>query len=114
MVDVEIPDKSYFRIGEVSRILGVEPYVVRYWESEFKTIKPVRTKSDQRLYRKKDVEELVAIRNLLYSEQFTIAGAKKRLSKLKREESGVCEESYRNWLVHIKKELLKIRKMMNT
>lgn len=111
-MDVEIPDKSYFRIGEVSRILGVETYVVRYWESEFKTIKPVRTKSDQRLYRKKDVEELVTIRNLLYSEQFTIAGAKKKLSRVKREDNSVSEDSYRNLLVRIKKELLKIKEMV--
>jgi DNA-binding transcriptional MerR regulator len=110
---VEIPDKSYFRIGEVSRILGVEPYVVRYWESEFKTIKPVRTTSDQRLYRKKDVEELVTIRNLLYTEQFTIAGAKKKLSRLKREDRSVSEDSYRDRLVRIKKELLKIREMVS-
>ncbi len=110
---VEIPDKSYFRIGEVSRMLGVEPYVVRYWESEFKTIKPVRTMSDQRLYRKKDVQELVTIRNLLYTEQFTIAGAKKKLSRLKREDRGVSEDSYRDRLVRIKKELLKIREMVS-
>lgn len=110
---VEIPDKSYFRIGEVSRILGVEPYVVRYWESEFKTIKPVRTKADQRLYRKKDVEELVTIRNLLYTEQFTIAGAKKKLSRLKRKDRSVSEDSYRDRLVHIKKELLKIKEMVS-
>jgi len=113
IMDVEIPDKSYFRIGEVSRILGVEPYVVRYWESEFKTIKPVRTTSDQRLYRKKDVEKLVTIRNLLYSEQFTIAGAKKKLSRRKREDSSVSEDSYRDRLVRIKKELLKIREMVS-
>ena len=110
-MDVEIPDKSYFRIGEVSRILGVEPYVVRYWESEFKTIKPVRTSSCQRLYRKKDVEELATIRHLLYSELFTIAGAKKRLSKLNTENRWVDEEICRNRLTYIKKELLKIREM---
>ena len=76
-MDIEIPDKTYFRIGEVSKILGVEPYVVRYWETEFKTVKPIRTKSEQRLYRKKDLEELALIRNLLYRDRFTIAGAKK-------------------------------------
>lgn len=107
-MDMEIPDKTYFRIGEVSKILGVEPYVVRYWESEFKMVKPVRTKSDQRLYRKKDVEKLVTIRNLLYSEGLTIAGAKKRLSK-----PGIDEESCRDRLVHMKKELLKIREMVS-
>ena len=111
-MDVEIPDKSYFRIGEVSKILGVESYVVRYWESEFKTVKPIRTKSDQRLYRRKDVEELVTIKNLLYSEQLTIAGAKKRLLKLKREK-GVDEKSCMDRLVLIKKELLKIKKMVS-
>ena len=57
-MDIEIPEKTYFRIGEVSKILGVEPYVVRYWETEFKTVKPIRTKSEQRLYRRKDLEEL--------------------------------------------------------
>ena len=59
---VSIPDKSYFRIGEVSRLLDVKPYVIRYWESEFKTVRPIRTRSDQRLYRHKDVEELLMIR----------------------------------------------------
>ena len=77
-MDIEIPDKTYFRIGEVSKILGVEPYVVRYWETEFKTVKPIRTKSEQRLYRQKDLEELALIRNLLYRDRFTIAGAKKK------------------------------------
>ncbi len=112
-MDVEIPDKAYFRIGEVSKILGVEPYVVRYWESEFKTIKPIRTKSYQRLYKKKDVRELIIIRDLLYSEQLTIAGAKKRLLKLKREEGSFDGKSCRNRLIYIKKELLKIREMVS-
>jgi DNA-binding transcriptional MerR regulator len=80
-MDVSIPDKTYFRIGEVSSILGVEPYVVRYWESEFKSVKPVRTRSDQRLYRRKDLEELLIIRDLLYKDHFTIRGAKTQLSR---------------------------------
>lgn len=83
---VSIPDKSYFRIGEVSRLLGVQPYVIRYWETEFKTVKPIRTRSDQRLYRHKDVEELLMIRKLLYEENFTINGARKQLHKLRGEE----------------------------
>lgn len=110
-MDVEIPDKSYFRIGEVSRILGVEPYVIRYWESEFKTIKPARTDSFQRLYRKKDVEELATIKYLLYSERYTIAGAKKRLAKLRYRSDKACDESCRSLLIHIKRELLKIREI---
>ncbi|MDD5171262.1 MAG: MerR family transcriptional regulator [Syntrophales bacterium] len=82
-MDVSIPDKAHYRIGEVSRILGVEPYVVRYWESEFKTIKPGRTTADHRLYRRKDLEELMIIRDLLYQDHFTIRGAKQELSKRK-------------------------------
>ena len=84
-MDIEIPEKTYFRIGEVSKILGVEPYVVRYWETEFKTVKPIRTKSEQRLYRRKDLEELALIRNLLYRDRFTIAGAKKKIQELHKE-----------------------------
>mgnify|MGYP002682300934 FL=1 len=78
-----IPDKAYFRIGEVSKILNVEPYVIRYWETEFKTVNPMRTKTAQRLYRKKDVQELLTIKNLLYAQRFTIDGAKKQLPKLR-------------------------------
>lgn len=78
-----IPDKSFFRIGEVSRLLDVQPYVIRYWESEFKTVRPIRTRSDQRLYRRRDVEELLIIKKLLYEEKFTINGARKRLQKMR-------------------------------
>lgn len=106
-----IPDKSYFRIGEVSRILGVEPYVVRYWESEFRTVKPLRTRSDQRLYRKKDVEELLMIRDLLYDEKFTIAGAKQRLSDMKAESADLSDSHYR-LLMAVKKELMALKKII--
>jgi DNA-binding transcriptional MerR regulator len=109
---VTIPDKNYFRIGEVGKILGVETYVVRYWESEFKTVKPARTKSDQRLYRRKDVEELLAIKNLLYQEKFTIAGAKKRLAELKRDTADSQKNLHDLMLVEIKRELKEIRKML--
>jgi DNA-binding transcriptional MerR regulator len=78
-VAAEIPDKSYFKIGEVSRILGVEPYNIRYWESQFRIVKPAKTKSRQRLYRRRDIEVLLQIKQLLYEEGYTIAGAKKRL-----------------------------------
>ncbi|HNZ11720.1 MAG: HTH-type transcriptional repressor YcgE [Deltaproteobacteria bacterium ADurb.Bin151] len=110
-MDSIIPEKAYFRIGEVSKILNVEPYVIRYWESEFKTIKPVRTKTSQRLYRKKDVQELLTIRNLLYQQRFTINGAKQQLMKMRdREESADTENEK---LIYIKKELEQIRKIMS-
>jgi len=74
-----IPDKLYFKIGEVSSLVGVKPYVLRYWETEFKEISPVKSRTKQRLYRRKDVELILKIRNLLYSERFTINGARKKL-----------------------------------
>jgi DNA-binding transcriptional MerR regulator len=76
-----IPNKLYFRIGEVAKLIGVEPYVLRYWESEFPDIKPSKSKSGQRLYKRRDVEMLVKIKELLYEERYTINGAKKRLKE---------------------------------
>ena len=79
---MRIPDdKRYFRIGEVSRIIGLEPYVLRFWESEFPQIKPSRADSNQRTYQKKDLELLMEIKRLLYDEKMTIEGAKRRLKK---------------------------------
>ena len=81
----EIPDKLYFRIGEVSGLVGVEPYVLRYWETEFKAIRPDKTRSNQRLYRRRDVETVLQIKKLLYDEGFRIDGAKKRLREMNGE-----------------------------
>jgi len=78
--DIHIPDKLFFRIGEVSEIVGVEPHVLRYWESEFKTLRPTRVGSRRRLYRRKDIELILKIKELLYEKKFTIAGAKKALA----------------------------------
>ncbi len=79
---VQIPDnKRYFRIGEASSIIGVEPYVLRYWESEFSQLKPQRANSKQRTYQRKDLETLLEIKRLLYEEKMTIEGAKRRLKK---------------------------------
>jgi len=79
-----LPDKLYFRVGEVSRLAGVEPYVLRFWESEFPQIRPKRTPSGQRMYRKKDVETILAIRHLLYDLKFTIPGARQKIKKRPR------------------------------
>lgn len=75
----ELPNKLYFRIGEVAKIVGVKPYVLRYWETEFPILKPGKTPSRHRLYRRRDVELLLEIKRLLYGEGFTIAGAKRQL-----------------------------------
>jgi DNA-binding transcriptional MerR regulator len=80
----ELPEdgKLYYRIGEVSRITGVKPYVLRYWESEFRWMSPQKSRSKQRLYRRKDIEMILLIRRLLHEERYTIAGARKRLREL--------------------------------
>ena len=111
-MNVSIPDKSYFRIGEVSRLLGVQPYVIRYWESEFKTVRPIRTRSDQRLYRHKDVEELLLIRRLLYDENFTINGARKQLGKVRGEEAVAGRDGVAELLSEIEKGLRRIRELV--
>src|SRR5205807_2150995 len=82
----EIPDKPYFKIGEVAALVGVEPYVLRYWETEFKIIRPEKTRSKQRLYRRRDVETVLRIKQLLYDEGYRIDGAKRRLRELDGEE----------------------------
>ncbi len=74
-----LPPKLYFRIGEVAGLVGVEPHVLRYWEREFRSIRPTKSAKGQRVYSRRDVENLLRVRDLLYSEGFTIAGAKKRL-----------------------------------
>jgi DNA-binding transcriptional MerR regulator len=74
-----LPDKRYFRIGEVCEITDLKPHVLRYWETEFKQVKPVKTRTHQRLYRKKDVEVILLIKSLLYDQKYTIAGAKAKL-----------------------------------
>jgi DNA-binding transcriptional MerR regulator len=113
MMDKSIPDKSYFRIGEVSRLLGVQPYVIRYWESEFKTVRPIRTRSDQRLYRHRDVEELLTIRKLLYDENFTINGARKRLQRMRGEEAVTGPDPREGLLDEIEKGLRRIREIVS-
>jgi len=80
----EIPDKLYFRIGEVSEILGVEPYVLRYWETEFPQLSPKKSGTGHRLYRRKDVELLLLIKRLLYEKRFTIEGARQNLQGMGR------------------------------
>ncbi len=81
-----IPDKPYFKIGEAARLCAVKPYVLRYWETEFRSLRLQKTRSQQRLYRRKDVELLLNIRHLLYTERFTIEGARARLRELGHDE----------------------------
>jgi DNA-binding transcriptional MerR regulator len=106
---VQIPDdKRYFRIGEASRIIGVEPYVLRYWESEFPQVRPERADSNQRTYQRQDLENLLTVKKLLYEEKMTIEGAKRRL----RQEKGNKITVDSAFLDEIKTELSKILKML--
>ena len=106
---VQIPDdKRYFRIGEASRIIGVEPYVLRYWESEFSQVRPERADSNQRTYQRQDLENLLLIKKLLYEERMTIEGAKRRLKQEKDKKTTVDS----TLLEDIKTELKEIFKML--
>ena len=112
-----LPDKLYFKIGEVSNLVGVKPYVLRYWETEFEVLKPGKAPSRHRLYKKKDVELLLEIKKLLYSEGFTIEGARKKLKEGKKEDRRqlrlpLSESGYRNTLVKIKKDLQSLHKKL--
>ena len=83
-----IPDKLFFKIGEVAEIAEVEQHVLRYWEEEFDVLKPNKNRSGQRLYQKKDIDQVLEIKQLLYADKFTIAGAKKKLKQKKAVSEG--------------------------
>ena len=112
--ETEAPGKRYYRIGEVSRITGVKPYVLRYWESEFRWMAPQKSRSKQRLYRRRDIDMILLIKKLLYEQRFTIAGARKKLRDLganRALESGslVVETDHRVRYRKIREELVTIR-----
>ncbi len=75
----ELPAKLYYRIGEVAGIVGVEPHVLRYWETEFRSVRPQKSAKGQRIYSRRDVETLLKVKDLLYAHRFTIAGARRKL-----------------------------------
>jgi DNA-binding transcriptional MerR regulator len=77
----ELPDKLFFKIGEVARLAGVKQYVLRFWETEFPSIRPQKSKTNQRLYSRKDVEAVLAVKHLLYERKFTIEGARRHLAR---------------------------------
>ena len=114
-------ERLYYRIGEVSRITGLKPYVLRYWESEFKIIKPYKGGSLQRLYRRKDLDLIFKIKKLLYEDGFTIAGAKKKIRDLEKVENSrvklrllepIHEMKDHELLITVQEELKGIRKML--
>ena len=80
-MDPQIPDKLYFKIGEVADLAGVKPHVLRYWEAEIGSIRPVKNRHQQRLYRRRDIELILKLKDLLYNQGYTIAGARKTLRR---------------------------------
>lgn len=113
-----IPDKLYYKIGEVAGITKVKPYVLRYWESEFKIISPRKSASRQRVYTKKDVILIIEIKKLLQKEKYTLEGAKKKIKEFRFETPKqlvfpFTDEKYRACLKDIKKELNLIKDILS-
>ncbi|XYH96954.1 MerR family transcriptional regulator [Sorangium sp. So ce1128] len=109
----QLPAKLYYRIGEVAGIVGVEPHVLRYWETEFRSIRPQKSAKGQRVYSRRDVETLLKVKELLYSHRFTIAGARRKLREGGIEppppDAGVSSEEVQRMraaLVEIRSEVL--------
>ena len=113
----EIPDKLYFRIGEVAGLLGVEPYVLRYWEKEFSSLAPKKSGTGHRLYRRRDVELLLKIKHLLYEKRYTIEGARQSLqSESKGHKASVSDREqgvlFEDPLAGIRSELASILQIL--
>jgi DNA-binding transcriptional MerR regulator len=111
-----IPDKFHFKIGEVSRILGVKPYVLRFWETEFR-ITPAKNRSQHRVYKRQEVETLLEIKRLLYEERFTIEGARVKLKeqlkdRQKQLKLDLSENPYRATLRQVKKDVARIKAIL--
>ena len=116
MTATQIPDKFHFKIGEVSRILGVKPYVLRFWETEFR-ITPAKNRSQHRVYKRQEVETLLEIKRLLYEERFTIEGARVKLKeqlkdRQKQLKLELADNPYRATLRQVRKDLARIKAIL--
>lgn len=110
----EIPDKLYFKIGEVAAHLKVKTHVLRYWETEFSALQPIKSRSNQRLYRRKDLEIALLIKDLLYRQGFTIAGARKKITSELRFQSPpkIDQETSRQVLQSVRNDLLRLQQRL--
>lgn len=121
-MNARIPEKLYFKIGEAAEITGVKPHVLRYWESEFGAFRPNKSRSRQRLYRRSDIELILRLKDLLYNQGFTIAGAKKKLreSPVSAEEKNQLtlplpfDREERRLLEEVRRDLLALRKSLDS
>lgn len=116
-MSIAIPDKKYFKIGEVSKLCELEPHVLRFWETEFNTIKPKKDGGNQRLYQKKDIEAILQIKSLLYEEKFTIPGAKEKIRELTSTAEQIASDSdegeMKRKLMALKSGLKEIRDLLS-
>jgi DNA-binding transcriptional MerR regulator len=110
-----IPDKTYFRIGEVAKLTGVKAYVLRFWETEFKMMAPPKSRSKQRMYRRRDIETILKIKHLLYDRKFTIKGARRYLLDAAREEREPAVRRVAlpaDELLEVRRELGELRRLL--
>jgi DNA-binding transcriptional MerR regulator len=108
-------EKLYFKIGEISRITGIKPYILRYWESEFNLLNPTKTQSKHRLYNRRDLDIILKLKKLLYEDRFTIEGARKKINELKRSKQLRLEflnSLNKEIIEEVKKELKDIKEML--
>src|SRR5437667_10789781 len=108
MATAEIPDKLFFRIGEVCKIVEIEAFVLRFWETEFPNLAPQKSKSGHRVYKRKDIEMVLRIKELLYERGYTIAGARKQLAR-----SRMPKADRAKMLIQIRKELRDILTLLS-
>jgi len=111
MENLKIPDKLFFSIGEVSKIAEVEPHILRYWEKEFKEVRPKRNKKGERNYTKKDIEAILKLKTLLYKDLYSIKGAKQKLRE-KTTGKELKKGDLIKFLKGIRKELISLRRML--
>lgn len=111
-MNIEIPDKLFFKIGEVASITGVKPHVLRYWETEFGNFSPSKSRTQQRQYQKKDIELVLTLKDLLYNQGFTIAGARKAIRSSKKN-SKISAPNDHELLLSLRDDLRKLRSFLN-
>jgi DNA-binding transcriptional MerR regulator len=110
VAEIQLPDKLFFKIGEVAQIVGVRPHVLRYWETEFAALRPMKTRGAHRVYRRRDVELAVLVKRLLHDEGLTIPGAKKRLRELERDRVSSPPDPQAVLHVDMRADLLAVRR----
>jgi DNA-binding transcriptional MerR regulator len=110
VAETELPDKLFFKIGEVAKIVGVRPHVLRYWESEFPSLRPMKTRGYHRVYKRRDVELAMLIRRLVQQEGFTIPGARKRLRELGKDRVSSEPDPDASREVALRADMLAIRR----